>query len=323
MSFLKQSIRLSLFFFFLLFLSGRIGLFLHEFAGHALFRRLIGGKLTEFSLFVFGGGRVHYGYTPATANLSFPSLLVVDLSGIAVELVAGILIAMLAIFLKTNRSVKGLFVATSSVLTVHSLFYFVICTYYGSGDGRVLFAVLQGSVRQTVLLLTFSLTVAGAFLVSYAFSPTVKSWTIEESSKKRVLMIVLCAFIAAVLHGTFTVCEQVIVKDKIYTEIKTSENARLKKSELAEFIADYTEKHGIEPNPEHVAVVANELEEKYRQFPIEIPLGIAIIAAFIAGFFLSRRRNGDEPGPVTWKDIALLSCFSVMVAALILILNRL
>ena len=136
-------------------------------------------------------------------------------------------------------------------------------------------------------------------------------------------MIVLCAFAAILLHGTITVGEQILIKDKIYIELKTSENARLKKKELLEFIADYTEKHGIEPNPKHVAVVKNELEQKYRQFPIEIPLGIAIIAAFIAGFFLSRRRNGDEPSPVVWKDIALLSCFSVMAAALILILNRL
>jgi len=51
--------------------------------------------------------------------------------------------------------------------------------------------------------------------------------------------------------------------------------------------------------------------------------GITIIAAFIAGFFLSRHRNGNEHSPVVWKDIALLSFFSVMVAVLILILNRL
>lgn len=124
MSFLKQSIKLTLFFFFLLFLSGRIGLFLHEFAGHALFWRLVGGKLAGFSLFIFGGGWVHYGDTPSIVNLSVSSQLFVDLSGIAVEMATGLLLAMLSIFSKTNRSISGLFAATSSVLIVHSLFYF-------------------------------------------------------------------------------------------------------------------------------------------------------------------------------------------------------
>jgi len=320
---LKQSVRLSLFFFFLLFLSGRIGLFLHEFAGHALSWHLIGGKLTTFSLFMFGGGRVHYSYNPATENLSISSLLFVDLSGISVELLAGGLLFIPAIFLKTSRSIKGLFIATSSVLIVHSLFYLVICTYYGSGDGRILFTVLQGGVRQTFLFLIFSLNVAGAFLVSYVFSPIIRGWTLEDSSKKGVLMIVLCAFAAALLHGALTIGEQIEVKDSIYAELKTSENIRLKNKELSRFIAEYTKKHGREPDMEHIAVMEKKLERKYRQFPIEIPLGIGIIAAFTAGFFWSRRKDSCELSPVTWQDIALLSCFSVIVALLILTLNRL
>jgi hypothetical protein len=321
-SLLKQSVRLSLFFFFLLFLSGRIGLFLHEFVGHALSLHLIGEKITAFSLFMFGGGRVHYSYSPATDNLSIASLLLVDLSGISVELLAGGIVFMLAIFLKTNRSIKGLFIATASVLIVHSLFYLVICTYYGSGDGRILFNVLQGGIRQTFLFLIFSLNVAGAFLVSYVFSPIIRCWTLEGSSKKRALMIVLCAFAAALLHGALTVGEQIKVKDNIYAELKTSKNVRLKNEELSQFITQYTKKHGREPDPEHIAIVEKKLESKYWQFPIEIPLGIGVIAAFTAGFFWSRRKDSCKLNPVTWQDIALLSCFSVIVALLILTMNR-
>jgi uncharacterized integral membrane protein len=320
---LRQHFKLSLFFFLLLFLAGRIGLFLHEFAGHALFWRLIGGRLTEFSLFVFGGGWVHYGWTPSTADASVFSLRLVELSGLTVELVAGVLLAVFAIIWNTNRSIRGLFAAASSVLIVHSLFYLVISTYYGCGDGRGLFAVLQGGIRQAFLFLTFCLTVAGAFLVSYAFSPAVRSWGGDCSSKKRVLVIVVCAFAAALLHGTLTIGEQIVVKDEVYAEIKTPENVRLKEEELSEYISAYTEEHGREPDQKNVGVVENELEQKYWQFPIEIPLGIAVLAAFIGGFFLPGRRDHDEPSPVAWKDIALLGCFSVSTVVLILVLNRL
>ena len=322
-NFVRQDVKLSLFFFLLLFLAGRIGLFLHEFAGHALSWRLLGGRLADFSLFVFGGGRVHYGWTPATLNLSTFSMLFALLSGIAVELAVGIPLALLAVFSRATRATKALFAATSSVLIVHSLFYLVICTYYGSRDGAVLFTVLQGGTRQVFLALTFGLTIVGAFLVSYAFSPTVRSWVVGRSSKQRVVLIILGMFGAVLLHGTLTVSEQVIVKDKIYAEIKTAENVRLKEKELAEFVAKYTEEHRREPEQEHVAVVENELEEKYWQFPIEIPLAIAIVIAFVAGFFLSVRKDHGEASPVVWKDIGLLGCFSVPSVLLILILNKL
>jgi hypothetical protein len=321
-SFIKQNIRFSLFFFFLLFLSGRIGLFLHEFAGHAFSWRLIGGKLTEYSLFVFGGGWVTYGWTPSTANASRLSLLFVELSGMAVELLSGAFLAVLAIFWNIPRFIRALFAAASSVLIVHSLFYLVMCTYYGSGDGAVLFTVLRGGVRQAFLFFTFGLTVAGAFLVSYAFSPALRSWTLDGSSKKHAPVIVLCAFAAALLHGLLTVGEQIVAKDKVYARIKTSENVRLKEEELSRFIADYWEKHGRIPGRERTVVVENELEQKYRQFPIEIPLGIAAAAAFIAGFFFPGRRDCTEPDPVVWKDIGLLGGFAVLAVALILIVNR-
>lgn len=79
---------------------------------------------------------------------------------------------------------------------------------------------------------------------------------------------------------------------------------------------------GRMPGRERTVVVENELEQKYRQFPIEIPLGIATAAAFIAGFFFPGRRDYTEPDPLLWKDIGLLGGFAVSAVALILIVNR-
>jgi len=323
MMFPKQYVRLSLFFFFLLFLSGRIGLLLHEFAGHALFWHLFNGKITEVSLFIFGGGRVHYGHTPATQGLTFFHLLAVHLSGIAVELGSGILLFLSARLLETGRFIRALCISASSVLIVHSLFYFTSSIYYGSGDGRLLFDALPEDLRRISLVLSFTLTVAGAFIVSYAFSPAITSWTAADSLKKRLPAVFLCALTAATLHGALTIGEQAVVKDRVYAEIKTPENVRLKRRKLAEFVEAYRAKHGKKPGPGSIEAVKHKLENKYRQFPIEIALGAAVLFAFIAGFFFSWQRNDDEPDPVSCKDIQRLCCLSAMPAALIIMLNRL
>ncbi|OQY57645.1 MAG: hypothetical protein B6245_15965 [Desulfobacteraceae bacterium 4572_88] len=145
-NFLRQHIRLSLFFFFLLFLSGGLG---------------------GFRLFVFGGGWVCFAPLPAGTNPSFFSRLLVELGGIAVELLIGILLVLMLRFVTASRSVRGLMAATSAVLIVHSLFYLFIGTYYGAGDGHTLFYVLPEGVRQAFLSLIFALTAGGAFFVSH------------------------------------------------------------------------------------------------------------------------------------------------------------
>lgn len=318
---IKQLLKLSLLFFFLLFLAGRIGLLLHEFGGHALSWRMLGGGITDYTLFLFGGGRVH-GWAPATAGASALSALFVQLSGIAVELAVGIPLALLALFRGTHPFIKTLFAATSGVLIVHSLFYLVICAYYGSGDGALLFTLLQGSVRKFFLVLAFSLTILGAFLVSYAFSPATRNWVISHSRKQRSALIISGVLGAVLLHGVLTVGERVILKDRTYAELKMPVNIRLMHEESAEFIATYTRAHGREPSKEQIAAFRMALEEKYRQFPMEIPLGMAVLAAFAAGFFLSMRRD-DDCNPAGWKDVGLSGALSVSVAVFILILNRL
>ena len=321
-NFLRENIRLSLFFFLLLFLSGRIGLLLHEFAGHALIWRFLGGELTEFKLFMFGGGRVHYGWTSATQNLSVFSTAILQLSGIVVELIAGCLFAVLAILSAASRAAKALFSAASSLLIVHALFYLLICTYYGYGDGEFLFDTFKGNYRHGFLFLSFCLTVGAAFFVSYAFSPFTRSWVVDFANKKRDVLIVFAAMAAVLLHGALAVGEQIVVKDHVYAEIKTSKNVRLMEKEFREFIAAYTEKHGRGPDPKEAAVVADKLKQKYRQFPIEIPLGLAVLIALMAGFFFSGTKEYDGPNSVRWKDNYVLGSVSALTALIIMVLNR-
>lgn len=318
---IRKIVDLSLFMLFLLFLSGRIGLLLHEFAGHALAWQLLGGTITEFHLFLFGGGRVHYGWTPDTSNLSDLSVLYVHLSGIVTELAVGSALAFFAIFFRTTRLVNAWLAVASSVLLVHGLFYLVTCAYYGSGDGRILFDMFNENGRHGFVILTSCLTVGVAFFVSFTFSPVLRSWVDDYRSKNSFFLIILSIVAAVLLHGTLTVAEQILVKDQVYHEIKTSVNDRLKKDELSERLETYAEEHGREAGQEEVNLIAGELEKKYRQFPIQVPLYLSVLIAFLSGFLLSGNRNDSEPNCIKPKDNWILGSVSAVMVVLIGALN--
>ncbi len=262
------------------------------------------------------------GQMDSPSNLSVTNQLAVHLSGIAVELAVGIVLAVMAIFLSKRRSFRALLAFAAGVLIVHSLFYLTLGTYYGSGDGHLLYTLLQGGIRQNFLILTTVLIFSATFLISYQFSPMVKSWVLTEYSTKRMFVIILCASIAVLFHAMLTFGERFVVNDTVYAKMKTSENERLKEAELAKFIADYLEEHDEQPDQEQLRNQAKALEKKYWQFPLEIFLGMGIVAATLFGYIKSKRKEHEDSNPITWKDIFHLGSPSILVATLILILNR-
>ncbi len=321
MQYRRHAIKLSLFFFLLLFLAGRIGLFLHEFLGHALAWRLLGGRLTGFSLFIFGGGRVKFSQSPSQIDLSTMQQLAVQLSGIGVELAVGTILMILATFWSSSRSFRALLVSASGVLIVHAFFYLTVGMYYGSGDGQLLFKLLQGGLRQIFIFITFGMTVVSAFLISYQFAPTVKSWWGDGSLKKGSWIIILCACSAVLLHGLLTYGERIVVNDPVYDKIKSSAKERQKAAELSKLIADYLAQHGIPPDKVQMQNLEQTLKKKYWQFPLDIILGIGILAGSLLGYLKARRKEFENSNPITWKDIIPLGSTSVLVAGLIIILN--
>jgi len=318
----KKVIKLSLFFFFLLFLAGRIGLFLHEFAGHALAWHVMGGRLAGFRLFIFGGGRVQYDQMHRLSNLSLTQQLTIQLSGIVVELAVGIILAVLVIFLSTTRSIKALLVSLAGVLIVHALFYLTVGTYYGSGDGHLLFNLFQEGVRRNFLIFTSTMAFGAAFLISYQFSPIIKSWLEDGYINRGKWIILCCACIAVLFHTMLTIGERILVNDTGYARIKTSENERLKAAELSKFIAAYIEKYGTQPDNEQIQNLKKELKKKFWQFPLDIFLGIGIVVVSLFGFFKSRHDAYQDSDPITWKDVFCLGSTSMVVAGLILVLNQ-
>ncbi len=87
-------------------------------------------------------------------------------------------------------------------------------------------------------------------------------------------------------------------------------------------MAEYIKEYRRSPDQEQLRDVEKVLGKKYRQFPVDIFLGMGIVAASLFGYFKSKRKEYEDSNPVTWKEIAQLGIFSGLVASLILILNQ-
>lgn len=147
----------------LLFLLGltvsRIGLLLHELAGHGGVAALFGCRLTGLRLFLFGGGYVEYDCPP----LDLGAGLAIDLGGIALELGLGTVPVLLA---RGRPGLLPLLAALAGGLFVlHGLFYLVTGVYDGAGDGRQLHQRL-GAARPAFVAL------AGMALVALTLTTT-------------------------------------------------------------------------------------------------------------------------------------------------------
>lgn len=318
-----QLIKLTIFFFLIGFLAGRIGMLLHEFCGHVLAWRLLGGGIDGFRLFVFGGGWVRYGGRLPAVHASTLPMLFVQLSGIAVELAGGMALAVFAAVRVRDGIVRTLCSATSAVLIVHAPFYLVTCSYYGSGDGAGLFDMLQGDTRTVFVAVAFVLTVLGAFIVARVFSPVARYWAGGRTSRQGIALVVLSVLGAAMLHGLATAAEQLVVQDGVYADIKTPVSERLKQEELVRRLAGYTRRAGGAPDGACIDGLKKELDEKYWRFPIEIPLGVAVAAAFLAGFMMSQSVERTKAGLIGWNELGRLVALSASAVVLIVLLNRL
>jgi len=319
---LKQSAKTAVFLFLLLFVSSRIGLFLHEFVGHALCWTLLGGEIAGFKLFMFGGGWVRYVPGIGSGGLSEASVLLTDLAGLGIELLTGIGLYLVARYHRSGKVVRGLILSASTVLVVHSLWHLVIHTYYGSGDGRVLFHVLTGAMRDIFLWSVSGAAVIGAFFLSYTFSPEIRSWSIAVSGKRTAAVVLSGAIAAALAYGLLYLGEQALATDAFYAETNIPENIRLKEKERQFTYDAYQDRHGRAPDTEAREAIGRDLNRKYDHVPIGFPFGAMIAAALAAGFFRSRvTHRAIPPSTLMWHDIAALGLLSGGTAAMILLLN--
>src|SRR6188768_3869628 len=106
----------------------RLGLVLHEWAGHGGVAAACGGTIGQVRLFWFGGGWIHYDL-PKDASLA--AHVASTMGGIGIELVLG-MILWIALARRTSLLAK-LVRACAAAVVIHAAWYLSVGTYHGFG----------------------------------------------------------------------------------------------------------------------------------------------------------------------------------------------
>jgi hypothetical protein len=194
----------------------RLGLLLHELAGHAGVARVLGCQIDGIRLFAFGGGYVESSCQP----LPLAAALAIDVGGIGLELVVGTLLLIAA---RGRQGLLGLFLASTGLLFVlHAVFYSVTGVHYGVGDGRRLHLLLGERRTLPLWIGSVTLVVATGWCARLA-ARRLAAGIPGASRSRRVATLALAAIAAAALHGTLLLAEQRIAPDLVYAASFTPE----------------------------------------------------------------------------------------------------
>ena len=177
---------------------GRAGLLLHEMVGHGLVAKLLGAQVTSVELHWFGGGSVHFQWSPDfPAHLKF----FIYFGGIFIELlIAGCL------WIWCRKRHIWIAELLACVLFLHSLFYWATSTQGHFGDGRQLqtFIPLSNTLQLTIL--------TGLFWQScFLVARRLWNWSHGLHSRKSIVHHLLlhggAVSIAVLVHGGLSYSE--------------------------------------------------------------------------------------------------------------------
>jgi hypothetical protein len=302
----------------LLFLIGlsvsRLGLLLHELAGHAGVARVLGCQIDGIRLFAFGGGYVESSCQP----LPLAAALAIDVGGIGLELVVGTLLLIAA---RGRQGLLGLFLASTGLLFVlHAVFYSVTGVHYGVGDGRRLHLLLGERRTLPLWIGSVTLVVATGWCARLA-ARRLAAGVPGASRSRRVATLALAAIAAAALHGTLLLAEQRIAPDLVYAASFTPE-PRTRSVPLPREpgaspprAATSGPAPGALPSPDGVVTTA------VAPFPLRAVLAAGMAIAALLGFASALRAappERDAPFETTALPRAGLVC-ALAVAAVLMV----
>jgi hypothetical protein len=125
----------------------RVGLVLHEWAGHGGVAALNGATIEKVRLFWFGGGWIDYDL-PKDASLA--AHVASTMGGIGIEIVLG-MIVWCALWRRTSLVAK-LVRACAAAFVIHAAWYLAVGTYHGFGDGTIVRFVAGDTKRYLIAL---------------------------------------------------------------------------------------------------------------------------------------------------------------------------
>jgi hypothetical protein len=280
----------------------RFGLVLHEVVGHGGTALVLGGHITAIKLFWFAGGWVGYRVDDASMNAS----LACTLGGIASELVAG---GVLWVALRRRRSLGARCVrAIGAALAVHATWYLAAGTWYGFGDGTMLYQELGDARYPVAIAASLVGAVAGFAAARELFAAIVGA----APGKRWILALALALAANAALVGG----EVYARHDAVYSAMMMSERERAIERELWRY-------HAARPDVARSELDAERgrLEDEHpHPFPFAPVFGAITLAAILAGCRASLRRRG-EPEPVTPRLAARAALTAAVGLALVLVIQ--
>nr|HEX4314609.1 hypothetical protein [Kofleriaceae bacterium] len=284
--------------------TSRLGLVLHELAGHGGVALALGGSILEVKLFWFAGGWIRYRVDTGDAGW-----LAIAMGGIASELVVG---GALVAFVRGPTLGARLVRGAGGAVIVHALWYFATGAWHGQGDGQLLYADL-GDARWPVAIaggaVACAVTFWGARYVAGAIAGTVaRRW--------QVVAALVAAF---AINLALDVGELAIRRDRQYQQTMQREDERVVQRELAAWEREELARRAAIDAAARDAE-AERLAAQNRQFPFRWLLGGGLAIAFAAGAWRSRR---EAAAAVSARLVARAAAVAALATALVIVLDAL
>ncbi len=278
----------------------RVGLLVHELVGHGGTALAFGAQIDDVRLFWFAGGWIHYDHVP-----SLGAAVAIALGGIAVELACG-----LALWLAARgdtlarRNVR----AIGAALVVHAGWYLATGTWHGYGDGVLLYHVL-GDWRWPVAIAAGLVTCAAAFAGARVVLGAL-AMTLPGSRRARIAGTALALVLAGGVHAALLAGELAIRRDTRYGEVMKPERTRVVEQEVSRWDAEHAN-----AAPEERRVVVQHIESEHRPFPFAWLLGLATLAAILAGAW--RARPAEEHA-ISTRALAIAAACAAGATAIVI-----
>ena len=290
---------------FMLIFCGRTGLWLHELLGHGLVALSLGGDVTGVHLFLFGGGWVTYQLTDAP----YLAHLLVLTGGVICEIICGVVFILLSF--RCSPRIRVYLHLLALILLIHAPAYLCQGVYYGTGDGRIFYQLLQPWHFACAWGGAF-ITIALTFALSRYFSGTFLS-LFANSHLLALRRVIPAAFLAIVFHGLLTFAEVKCFPSGTYTALFTPEYTYEVEKEVQEHITHSPK----ELTPEEIQSFRNTLLEGYSPFPLEWILLPGIFCALLAGALCSSLKFEG----LIIEELLSPSLFLALASLLLLILS--
>ena len=286
--------RLALFALAVALITSRVGLVTHELVGHGGAALACDAEIAEVRLYVFAGGWISY---QRAAPWTWPEALVVQLAGIAIELLLAGVAAVAAWRARcaAGRSSSGAlavaFGGAALGLVVHAGFYLAAGTYHGVGDGALLYRALGDDRIWLALPLALAVT-AVTFAGARLLAATVRAWLPARSAAGQVAALGLALGLAGGAHAGLAAVELAARPSPTYRAIMRPARDQAIDHDLARW-AQVEATRGRPPDRAATTAHRRQLDDdRPAELPFGLVLGLAIAVAGAAGVAAGRPVRG-------------------------------